>query len=485
MAIGNASLDAMLAPAPAAAAATTIQGVFAQIVNRRLVDAIAGVGTPVIRVEAAIRQTERLRAFAAEAKAAKAADADADAPLADADADAPHAEAKAPLTADEEWELLLAAEAKAEADEAAASAAWDEALHLLASEAEAAAAAEVTKAIGALASTAVEAVAKAASKVKEAAAYAAKAPAAEVWAKAVATAFAVAEAEAEAVGLAVTLDDASAAAVKVTAALAEVERLRGKAQSAADKARQASASSASAPDPLNGEPPVDGDEEPINPAFAGLAGLLAVAAPVADVVVAPAPVAEPVAAPVAAVAPAPALPVINGLGDIPMPITIRADARIGAVLGALDSVTNGALREALTAPLPGTYREAVARAEAFGAILDRMAQGGKVAVLKTVTVGGRAVAQIAVASIVQWRVSGSDITVVGRARLRDGKVALNGVDTAFAGVLQFDREAVVVDDMELESTDFGFAAPTTSLQVVPVAKATQSNAPRGRSGGRR
>jgi len=459
------SLDAMLS-APAPVAAMTVSGVFAQIVNRHLAVAIAGVGTPEVVAEAAIQRTERLRAFAA----ARTPEVVAEAPQAEAHAEAPQAETEAPLaeadaplaeTSDEEeFEKLLREEAEAEAAAEAKKAKAE-------AEAEAKAKAEAEAAIEALASDAAKAVAAAKGKVAEAKAYAAKWPQAEASATATETAFALASALAEAVALAETVAEAEASAVKVTEALAEVERLRRKSQADADKARKAAPASAPASAPVDGEEP----EGPINPAFAGLRGFLApapapaeVEAPAPAEVEAPAPAEAP--AEVEAPAPDPALPVISGLGDIPMPITIRADALIGAVLGALDSVTNGALREALTAPLPGTYREAVARAAAFGVILDGMAKGGKVTVLKTVTVGGRPVAQIAVAHIVEWRLRGSDIAVGGRARLREGKVALNGVDTPFAGILQFDREAVVVDDTELESTDFGFAAPTTSVVAV-------------------
>jgi len=82
------SLDAMAA-VPASVVPMTVSGVFAQIVRRRLADAVFGVGTPEVRPEAAEQRTERLRAFAA------ARTPEADAPQAEAHVDAPHAEAHA------------------------------------------------------------------------------------------------------------------------------------------------------------------------------------------------------------------------------------------------------------------------------------------------------------------------------------------------------------------------------------------------------
>ncbi|MCY3015172.1 MAG: hypothetical protein NT171_10835, partial [Planctomycetota bacterium] len=100
--------------------------------------------------------------------------------------------------------------------------------------------------------------------------------------------------------------------------------------------------------------------------------------------------------------------------------------------------------------------------------------GGKVLVSTIITVGSRQ-HRIVIATTIPVRVIGSAVEINGIALTTNGSLAIGGTNAPFAGVLQFDREAVVVGEMEVDPA-FSFAPPT--LKVVAVAPVAPSEAPK-------
>ncbi len=442
---------------------------FGTAVNGRLTEVAASAAET---VEVAASDAETVEVVASDAETVEVVAA----PVVKAKARRP--KAVKVLTEAEEWELLVAAEAetKAKAEAKAAAKAAAAAAATAKAEAEAEAEAKVKAVAAAEASAAVAAAASA-----WAATLAKAEVAAAPKAKDVAAAAAEAKAAATAATTAETAVEAEAFAAVAAKAAAAAEGLRRKAHSAADIAKAAKAKAAAwvVAKPKAPAATAKPGEAPIN---AVMAEALAKAAADAEAAAA-AKAAAPVVAPAtAAEVSAEALPPVQfGLGAIPMPTTVRADGLTASVLDAVNRMAEGRLLPLLQIPAEMAlmaFYEAQGRAAEVKALIESLGSGGRVIVVLPLQFGG-VTHRIGVGTLTSVKVIGSTVELKGVMVVgKSGRLAYEGINTPFAGVLQFDREAVVVEEMEVDPA-FSFAPPTLKVVAVkpPVVTPPQTVAP--------